>query len=120
MTRHYRVARRDENEASIVTALERCGCLVQRLDAGTGGVPDLLVERAGRLFLLEVKSSARAAKAKGDTADRQAAFRRRGWPVHVVLSPIDALRAVGLADWRAIAERRGAAARALDLSGGGT
>jgi hypothetical protein len=120
MTRHYRVARRDENEASIVTALERCGCLVQRLDAGTGGVPDLLVERAGRLFLLEVKSSARAAKAKGATSERQAAFRRRGWPVHVVLSPVDALRAVGLADWRAIAERRGAAARALDLSGGGT
>lgn len=113
--RRYRVARRDDAEPAIVRALEQCGCSVARLDAGAGGLPDLLVMRAGRLFLLEVKSNARAAKRTGATASRQLGFRRKGWPVHVVLSPADALRAVGFSDWRAVAERNGAAAQALDL-----
>jgi len=110
--RRYRVSRRDEGEAAIVAALERVGCSVERLDAGTGGLPDLLVMRAGKLFLLEVKSNAAAAKRKGVTADRQALFRRRGWPVHVVLTPADALRAVGFVDMQSRAESNGAAARA--------
>lgn len=50
---------RDANEPAIITALERRGCLVQKLSDGDG-VPDLLVatpRRGGRrvLLLLEVK-----------------------------------------------------------------
>lgn len=103
--RNYSVRRRDAAEPAIIAALERCGCLVEPVD----GVPfDLLVLRAGKVFMLEVKTTTAAAKRKGATADRQATFKRRGWPVHVVLTPADALRAVGLVDWRAVAARRAA------------
>lgn len=107
----YRPKRRDANEPAIVAALERCGCLVQRLDGL--GLPDLLVMRAERLFLMEIKVSAREAKRVSETAKRQASFRRRGWPVHVVLSPIDALRVVGLSSPQEQAERMGRTARAV-------
>lgn len=45
--------RRDENEPDIVTAFEERGCSVTRLDGA--GVPDLLVGRRGRTWLVEVK-----------------------------------------------------------------
>lgn len=45
-------ARRDENEQSIVKALEAVGAAVQRLDPP---VPDLLVSFDNTLYLLEVK-----------------------------------------------------------------
>lgn len=103
--RNYSAQHRDEAEPAIVAALERMGCRVERVN----GLPfDLLVLRAERVFLLEVKSSARAVKRKSATAERQAAFRRRGWPVHIVIEPIDALRVVGLVGWRAVAARRAA------------
>jgi len=51
----HRAKRRDANESIIVTALEAIGCVVQRLDQG-GGVPDLLVGRAGVTILMEVKN----------------------------------------------------------------
>lgn len=109
MTFRHRTMRRDENEGAIVDALEQCGCLVHRLD----GAPfDLLVFRSTRVFLLEVKSSAAASRRKGATAERQAKFRRRGWPVHVVLSAKDALRAVGFVDVRSSAAANGERARA--------
>jgi len=103
----YSTPKRDANEEPIVRALERLGCTVERVNE----LPfDLLVLRAERVFLLEVKSSAAAARAKTAPNKRQAAFRRVGWPVHVVLSPADALRAVGLVDWRAVVERNAAEA----------
>ena len=46
-------ARRDENEGSIVRALEQAGCAVQRLSEP--GCPDLLCSFRGVLYLLEVK-----------------------------------------------------------------
>ena len=47
-------ARRDENEAAIVAALERIGCTVCRLSVPN--MPDLLVGYRGKNYLLEIKS----------------------------------------------------------------
>lgn len=100
-----RANKRDAAEPGIVSALERCGCLVELVN----GLPfDLLVSRAEKIFLLEVKSSPAAARKKSAPNARQAMFRRLGWPVHIVITPADALRAVGLTDWRAVAARRAA------------
>lgn len=104
-----RAAKVDANHGVIVTALRKCGCQVQSLAAVGKGVPDLLVERAGKLFLLEVKDGAKVPSARKLTPD-EARFGRT-WPVHVVLSPEDALRAVGFSDMRA---RVDANARAVD------
>lgn len=99
---------RDENERAIIDALEKCGCSVEQLD-----VIDLLVERAGVKFLLEVKRPK-----GGKLTPAQLKFRRR-FTFCVVTSPIDALRAVGLVDWHAVIERRAAEAEkaiAADLA----
>ena len=100
MSLHRYAAKRDANERSIIDALEKCGCSVAQLD-----VIDLLVYRAGKLFLLEVKAR------KGKLTPRQIAF-RRNFPVHIVREPIDALRAVGFVDARARAVANGEAAEA--------
>lgn len=105
MSRYAR--RTDDNHRAIVDALERVGCLVVSLAAVGNGVPDLLVLRAGKLFLLEVKDGAKVPSARKLTGEQQS-FRKL-WPVHVVLSPIDALRAVGLVDMRARAVANGEA-----------
>ena len=71
-------AKRDDNEAQIVDALEACGATVQRLDAK--GVPDLLVGYRNQNLLMEVK-------AHGDTlptivfvgADKRLTHRQREW-----------------------------------------
>jgi hypothetical protein len=100
-----RYARRiDDNHRSIVEALEKVGCLVLSLAAVGKGVPDLLVLRAGRLFLLEIKDGSKVASRR-ELTPAQRSFRRL-WPVHVVLSPIDALRAVGLTAPQEAVERR--------------
>lgn len=94
--------KRDDNEREIITALEKVGCSVEPLD-----VVDLLVERAGKLFLLEVKG---ARNKRGDAkplTPAQVAFRRR-FKFHVVMTPEDALRVVGLTDMRQRAERNAA------------
>ena len=106
-----RAAKVDANHGVIVTALRKCGCQVQSLAAVGKGVPDLLVERAGKLFLLEVKDGAKVPSARKLTPD-EARFGRT-WPVHVVLSPEDALRAVGFSDIRARVDRN---ARAVDAA----
>lgn len=44
----------DSNSLAIKHALENVGCTVQRLNEA--GVPDLLVARNGKMWLMEVKS----------------------------------------------------------------
>jgi hypothetical protein len=51
---HRIAARRDNNEAAIVVALQQCGCSVWRLSGK--GLPDLLVGRARQNYLLEIKN----------------------------------------------------------------
>ena len=73
--------RRDAVEPAIVATLRAIGCQVWHL-SGTGN-PDLLVKRAGRFHVFEVKSG----KAKL-TANQDA----RNWPV--LRSVDDALREI--------------------------
>ena len=106
-----RYARRiDDNHTDIVAVLEKVGCLVLSIAPVGCGCPDLLVLRAGKLFLLEVKDGAKSPSRRKLTPDQQSFHKL--WPVHVVLSPIDALRAVGLSSPQAQAERMGQQARA--------
>lgn len=51
-----RAAKVDRNQAEIVAALRKAGCSVQSLAKLGQGVPDLLVGRAGRNWLFEVKN----------------------------------------------------------------
>jgi hypothetical protein len=100
-----RAARRDDNEAEVVRALEQAGAAVQRLSEP--GCPDLLVSFRGVLSLLEVKLplTARGAKsqrreAEGGAGDMTAAQVKwwREWrgkvPV-IVRSADEALAAIG-------------------------
>lgn len=93
-----RAAKRDANEAAIVTALEAVGATVERLSAKDA--PDLLVGYRGVNVLLEVK---RPAGKRGGTSHRdllpgQAAW-HAGWrgaaPV-VARTVADALAAIGV------------------------
>ncbi len=87
--------RTDDNQQVIISALRQVGCSVLDLSPIGKGCPDLLVGRAGRLYLLEVKN--RAGKNKVNVL--QAAWHER-WPgmVAVVHDYREALKAIG-ADW---------------------
>lgn len=85
MTR--RAAARDLNELEIVQALERVGCKIVRL-----AEVDLLVLRAGSVFLVEVKNP----KGRNRLTPFQEELLSDKWPLHVVRTPEEALRAVGL------------------------
>jgi Holliday junction resolvase len=97
-----RAAKVDATQAAIVKALRDAGCKVLSLAACGKGVPDLLVKTPDRvevnavrwsdLFLLEVKNP--AGRGTGLTPD-QVKFHAE-WPVTVVTTPEEALRAVGL------------------------
>ena len=87
-----RAAKIDTTQPGIVDALLAAGCKVQTLAMVGCGVPDLMVARPsdGRLFLLECKSPG------GGLTWQQEKWRQAwGWPVHVVQTPEEALRAIG-------------------------
>lgn len=94
--------KRDQNQAEIIAALFAAGCSVQDLHAVGGGCPDLLIGRIvggeKRCFLLEVKM---AKNAKGEP--KQLTPDQVNWhwswrgQVAIVVTPEEALRAVGLA-----------------------
>lgn len=93
LARHAK--RRDSNEKAIVTALERAGALVLRLD-----VPcDLLVGHRSTWRLLEVKDGEKPPSARMLTG-MQALFAQdcqgHKLPFAVVTSPEEALLAVGV------------------------
>ena len=90
-----RAARTDDNHSEIVKALRGCGCLVQSLAAVGKGVPDLLVQRAEVLYLLEVKDGDKAPSRRLLTPEQEK-FLAAGWRFHVVTHPFEALHAVGL------------------------
>ena len=80
--------RRDANEREIIAALERAGCVVDRVERRPY---DLVVGRGYQNFLLECKAK------KGALRASQTQFRRRWFGQYaVVRSPEEALRAVGL------------------------
>lgn len=84
-----RAAKVDKSQAAIVKALRTAGCQVESLAAIGRGVPDLIVHRAMKLWLLECKTGS------GDLTPAQRAWHAL-WPVHIVRTPEEALRAVGL------------------------
>jgi len=91
-----RAAKTDANQAAVVDALRKAGCSVTSLAAVGAGCPDLLVGRAGRNFLLEVKDGTKPKSARVLTP-AQVEW-HRGWAGEVVVveCPEDALWAVGL------------------------
>lgn len=91
--------KRDANEADIVAALHAIGAHVERLDEPV----DLCCGWAGRWTWLEVKDPAKPPSARRLTSG-QAQFiarcRTLGLPAFVVLTPLDALRAIGATSQR--------------------
>lgn len=86
-----RAAKVDANQRGIVDALERAGCSVESLARLGNGAPDVLVARAGNMFLLELKTP------KGELNERQMRW-HSFWKakVHVVRTVEEAFAAVGL------------------------
>lgn len=84
-----RAAKIDATQIAIVKALRKAGCQVESLAAVGRGVPDLLVARAMKIWLVECKTG---------NAGLTPAQRKWHvlWPVHICRSPEEALRAVGL------------------------
>lgn len=89
-----RDAKVDANQADIVRALTAAGATVLSLAPIGKGCPDLLVAYGApvAMFLLEVKN--KAGKNKVNEAQKNW---HADWlaPVHVVLNPEQALRAIG-------------------------
>jgi len=78
----------DTKQTAIVTGLRKVGCEVISLAMVHNGCPDLLVNKAGNLTMLEVKDSA-----KSKLTPHQEYFHQR-WPVHVVTNLDEAIAAV--------------------------
>lgn len=91
-------AKIDANQAAIVGALRAIGCTVVSLAAVGRGVPDLLVGKAGRTYLMECKDGAKPPSARRLTEDQltwHGAW--RGGPLAVVCDVESAIRAVTFA-----------------------
>lgn len=84
-----RAARTDANKAAIVAALKAAGAKVYDLRLPV----DLLVHRAGKLYLIEVKDGAKVPSARKHTK-LQADTIMAGWPVITVTSVDEAIAAL--------------------------
>jgi Holliday junction resolvase len=92
-----RAARRDDNEKAIVDALERVGCMVQKLTQGDG-VPDLLVGvPSGKLIVIEVKDGDKVPSAKR-LSEKELAWHQR-WARYPVFVVEDVEQAVKASRW---------------------
>ena len=95
-----RAANKDHQHSDIVAALRKAGCSVRPW--GIDGAPDLVVGRASRTYLLEVKDP--PGKRGGTGRDGQQLNERQqrwhsDWRGHVAIvhSPVEALIACGVA-----------------------
>lgn len=81
----------DGTQEAIVLVLRKVGATVQIITQVGNGCPDLLVGFRGRTFLLEVKSES------GALQENQVRWHRlwNGLPVEVVVTPLQALQAIG-------------------------
>lgn len=95
MSRRY-AARVDANQEQVVRALRACGVWVCSTAALGNGFPDLLAWRDG-FHLLEVKDGSLSPSRRQLTPAEEAFHLGCPGPVSVVLSPADALAALGLA-----------------------
>lgn len=78
-----RFAKVDANHAEIVAAFRACGALVCSLAAVGKGVPDLLVAKGRRVFIVEVKDGSKV-PSKRKLTKAQADWHALGWPVSIV------------------------------------
>lgn len=97
-----RAAKVDSNQEQIVSALRAAGASVQSLAPIGKGCPDILVARAGRMFLMELKAG------RGKANELQKKW-HAAWnaDVHVVNGPEQALAVVGAVTVRAGMEKEG-------------
>jgi hypothetical protein len=91
-----KAARADRNQPEIVSALRKAGATVQSLHRVGQGCPDLLVAAQGVNYVLECKDGAKPPSARLLTPDQLIWHEEWAGPVHVVCSPEEALKAVGL------------------------
>jgi Holliday junction resolvase len=96
-----RAAKVDANQAAIVEALREAGCNVQPLHMVGRGCPDIMVGRAGRLWLMEIKDGDKPPSARKLTEDEREwhelwAEQKRAGAVVVVESVAEALAVVGV------------------------
>ncbi len=87
-------AKVDANHVAITTALRRVGATVQSLANVGGGCPDLLVAKAGKVYLLEVKDGTRKPCERKLTPDEARWHATWAAPVYVVESVEQALAVV--------------------------
>ena len=90
-----RRARTDANHAEIVNALRQAGAFVQSLAEIGNGCPDLLVSRAGKTYLLEVKDHSKPPSKRQLTLEQMRWHGAwRGGALAIVCDVESALRAV--------------------------
>ncbi len=90
-----RAARTDSNQNEIVDALRAAGASVQILSNVGGGVPDLLIGRAGVNYLIEVKDGSKPPSRQRLTPDETHWHAAWAGQVAVVCSIDEALKAIG-------------------------
>lgn len=91
------LVRRDRNHQEVKDALLAAGCRVYDAARIGGGFPDLLARKPrGPLVMLEVKDGKLPPSARRLNEKEQAFRDLWGDVYHVVLTPEDALKAVGL------------------------
>lgn len=90
-----RAARTDGNQDAIVAALRAVGASVQQLSTVGKGCPDLLVGFRGANHLLECKDGRKTPGNRPLTDDQETWIKAWRGAVQVVLSPDEALRAIG-------------------------
>lgn len=93
-------SKRDGNHNAIVDELEALGISVLDLSAVGSGCPDLLIGRAGRNYLVEIKPATGPKREQGIRKDRKGDQQRRfheGWrgTVFVAHSTEEILKRIG-------------------------
>lgn len=90
----YRPKNVDKNQNEIVHALRQVGATVILLHEAGEGIPDLLIGYLRETYLMEVKSKT------GKLNQRQIEWHKewRGYPVSIVRSIDDALKAIKVTD----------------------
>lgn len=89
------IRKADANQAEIVSALRKAGCSVQPIHMVGRGCPDLLVGRAQKNYVLEVKRGTRPCDRKL-TEDENIWFLEWRGQADVVSTVREALKAVGI------------------------
>lgn len=91
-----RAAKIDGNHDQVVSALRAAGARVLSLAAVGGGVPDLLVGFGSRFYAIEIKDGHLPPSARKLTPDQDEWHKHwADYPVYVVHSPEEALKAIG-------------------------